>query len=264
MAVATGSADVAVGHRHRRVRSAFRPRSAGLSATSRPSDGSRPPASSRCPSPSTMSASSRPSVGLVSTADDRFGPSGHRSGHSRRSGPPASHFGTSRARPCAGSEPAVAQCGRGGARAARPGALSVVEVELPSIDEVVEVTNTIMFFEAAQHYGPLAADPAAGSATTCGRGSRPGWRIAAGRLCPGPCAGAGRCQRRDPGSWPVDAVVEPTVPICAPTPRGFAGARLPVGRAHAARQSDRASRDLVPLPTLGAAGGAAADRASVR
>ena len=39
---------------------------------------------------------------------------------------------------------------------------AVVDVELPSTEEVIELTNTIMFFEAAQTYGPLATDPDSG------------------------------------------------------------------------------------------------------
>ncbi len=137
------------------------------------------------------------SVEMVSAVDGLFAPSRQTAPATKEaSGTPVSRrFGVSRAR-LAGSETAVANAME---VALERLALdhSVVEVTLPSSDEVVEVTNTIMFFEAAQHYGTQAADPASGLGDDVRRGSRWGGRLSGPSMNrPVPRAGA---VERDPG-----------------------------------------------------------------
>lgn len=156
------------------------------------------------------------SVELVSTVDDLFGPSRPTAAATAEdSGTPVSRrFGTSRAR-LAGSEPAVANAMEAALdRLAQEH--TVLEVTLPSSDEVVEVTNTIMFFEAAQHYGTQAADPASGLGDDVRTRLEAGRRIELVDYERARARARALSEETQAVMARVDAIVEPTVPICAP------------------------------------------------
>ncbi len=94
---------------------------------------------------------------------------------------------------------------------------SIVEVRLPATDEVVAVTNAIMFHEAATHYGDLARDAASGLGDDVRARLVQGLEIGE----PDYVAALGRGRELTAAMTgivgSVDAVLEPTVPIGAPT-----------------------------------------------
>jgi Asp-tRNA(Asn)/Glu-tRNA(Gln) amidotransferase A subunit family amidase len=92
----------------------------------------------------------------------------------------------------------------------------IVEVELPPSGEVVEVTGTIMFYEAAQVYGALALDEHSGLGDDVRARLLSGMQITSAEY-------AAALERRHRLTEEVavivrqfDAIVEPTVPMCAP------------------------------------------------
>jgi aspartyl-tRNA(Asn)/glutamyl-tRNA(Gln) amidotransferase subunit A len=156
------------------------------------------------------------SVEVVSTIDRLFSasrPTAVATMEASRT-PVSRTFGMSRAR-LTGSEPAVANAMEAALeRLARDHA--VLEVTLPSSDEVVEVTNTIMFFEAAQHYGAQAADPASGLGDDVRARLEVGRRIKFVEYERARARARALSEETQAVMARVDAILEPTVPICAP------------------------------------------------
>jgi aspartyl-tRNA(Asn)/glutamyl-tRNA(Gln) amidotransferase subunit A len=132
--------------------------------------------------------------------------------------PPASTrrtFGVNRAT-LSGSEPAVvAAVELALARLATEH--TVVDVELPAVQDVVELTNTIMFFEAAQVHGEAAADPRSGLGDDVRARLQTGLRISADDYDAARVRARALTSQVHASLSALDAVLEPTVPICAPT-----------------------------------------------
>jgi Asp-tRNA(Asn)/Glu-tRNA(Gln) amidotransferase A subunit family amidase len=154
------------------------------------------------------------SVAQAKVVDRLFGPGNASAlGSSRTPGP--MRLGVHRAH-LAESDPAV----RDAVAAAidrLATAHSIVDVSLPATDEVIEVTNTIMFFEAAQIYGPLADDPHSGLGDDVRTRLESGLRIAPADYERARARARGLRNEVALALALVDAVLEPTVPIAPPT-----------------------------------------------
>ena len=154
------------------------------------------------------------SVGEVIAADSLFSsaafpPPADNRASARRT------FGVNRSA-LAGSEPAVA--------AAVEAALerlatehTLVDVELPEAPDVLGITNTIMFFEAAQLYGEVAADPRSGLGEDVRARLQTGLGISADEYAAARLRARALTGRVHASLGGLDAVLEPTVPIRAPT-----------------------------------------------
>jgi len=156
------------------------------------------------------------SVGEVIAADSLFSSSASAGAVDDRS--PSSRrrtFGVNRST-LEGSEPAVAAAVEGAlARLATEHTL--VDVELPDAQDVLGVTNTIMFFEAAQLYGELAVDPRSGLGDDVRARLRTGLAISADEYAAARVRARALTGQVHAALGALDAVLEPTVPICAPT-----------------------------------------------
>jgi aspartyl-tRNA(Asn)/glutamyl-tRNA(Gln) amidotransferase subunit A len=94
---------------------------------------------------------------------------------------------------------------------------ALVDVGFPSDDEVLEVTNTIMFFEAANQYRAQAMDPNSGLGEDVRARLETGLRIAPDDYERARARARSLTDEVRAAMASVDAVVGPTVPICAPT-----------------------------------------------
>lgn len=158
------------------------------------------------------------SVADVVVVDSLFQSSAHALLAGRLGSPAAPDhrtFGVNRAH-LVGSDPAVA--------AAVSAALerlaahhTLVEVDLPAAGDVLSVTNTIMFFEAAQAYRDEAVDPDSGLGEDVRARLQAGLAITADEYTAARVRARAMTTDVHAVMGSLDAVLEPTVPICAPT-----------------------------------------------
>jgi Asp-tRNA(Asn)/Glu-tRNA(Gln) amidotransferase A subunit family amidase len=150
------------------------------------------------------------SVAAVASVDLLFGSSARDGDEpSRRT------FGAHRGQ-LARSEPAVADA-VGAALDRLSAAHSLVDIEFPSDDEVLELTNTIMFFEAANEFRTQAMDPDSGLGDDVRARLETGLRIAPDDYERARARARLLTDEVRAAMASVDVVIGPTVPICAPT-----------------------------------------------
>jgi Asp-tRNA(Asn)/Glu-tRNA(Gln) amidotransferase A subunit family amidase len=150
------------------------------------------------------------SVAAVTSVDRLFGsPAGHDpSPDGRTLGVHRGHL--------AGADAAVADA-VGSALDRLSARHAIVEVGFPSDDEVLELTNTIMFFEAANEYRAEAMDPGSGLGDDVRARLETGLRIAPDDYQRAWARARSLADEVRAAMAGIDAVVGPTVPICAPT-----------------------------------------------
>jgi aspartyl-tRNA(Asn)/glutamyl-tRNA(Gln) amidotransferase subunit A len=158
------------------------------------------------------------SVAAVAAVDSLFSSSARArftEGSGAQGQPEHRTFGINRAH-LSGSEPAVSAA-VASALERLGGDHTLVDVELPAADEVLAVTNAIMFFEAAQLYGDAAIDPASGLGDDVRARLETGLGISADDYARARRRARVITSRAQAIVGALDAVLEPTVPICAPT-----------------------------------------------
>ena len=128
---------------------------------------------------------------------------------------------------------------------------AVVEIDLASNDEVIALTDTIMFREAAQFYGGYARDPQSGLGDDVRARLEAGMRITTAQYEDARQRAEVLVRVLRTRVASVDAVVEPTVPICAPRieEAPALGGRL-VSHTRLANLTGLPAISL-PVPTLG-------------
>jgi aspartyl-tRNA(Asn)/glutamyl-tRNA(Gln) amidotransferase subunit A len=155
------------------------------------------------------------SVADVAAVDALFQSSGRGRARPAAAGPQRRTLGVHRAH-AADVEPPVAAAFENAIEQIA-GEHALVDVELPAAADVLAVTNTIMFFEAAQAYRSEALDEDSGLGDDVRARLLTGLAISADDYAAARVRARALTRRVHGVMDNLDAVLEPTVPICAPT-----------------------------------------------
>jgi aspartyl-tRNA(Asn)/glutamyl-tRNA(Gln) amidotransferase subunit A len=155
------------------------------------------------------------SVADVAAVDALFQSSGRARARPAAAGPERRTLGVHRAH-AADVEPPVAAAFED-ALEQIAGEHALVDVELPAAGDVLAITNTIMFFEAAQAYRSEALDEDSGLGDDVRARLLTGLAISADDYAAARVRARALTRRVHGVMDNLDAVLEPTVPICAPT-----------------------------------------------